>query len=115
MREFLGHLAPGARVLDLGSGRGSFPASAYPLKTVRVDLEPPRADANADALQADAARLPFRDACFDAIVAHHSLEHFRDLGAVLAEVRRVLKPGGSLYVSVPDSRTASDRLYRFFA
>ena len=115
MREFLGHLAPGARVLDLGSGRGSFPASAYPLHTVRVDRERPPADADADAVQADAARLPFRDACFDAIVANHSLEHFRNLGAVLAEVRRVLKRGGSLYVSVPDSTTLSDHLYRFFA
>lgn len=113
MREFLGHLPPGARVLDLGSGGGSFPASAYPLRTVRVDFIPPPADAAA--VQADAARLPFRDACFDAIVANHSLEHFVELAAVLKEIRRVLKPDGSLFVSVPDSTTLSDRLYRFFA
>jgi SAM-dependent methyltransferase len=115
MREFLGHLAPGARVLDLGCGVGSYPASAYPLRTVRLDLERPPADPSAAAVQADAARLPFRDACFDAIVANHSLEHFAELEAVLAEVRRVLQPGGSLFVSVPDSTTLSDRLYRFFA
>jgi ubiquinone/menaquinone biosynthesis C-methylase UbiE len=115
MREFLGHLAPGARVLDLGCGRGSFPASAYPLRVVRADVVRPPAEAGASAVQANAARLPFRDACFDAIVANHSLEHFVELEAVLGEIRRVLKPGGSLFVSVPDSTTLSDRLYRFFA
>ncbi len=115
MREFLGHLAPGARVLDLGCGRGSFPAAAYPLRIVRMDVVRPPADPAAFAVQADAARLPFRDACFEAIVANHSLEHFVDLAAVLAEIRRVLKPGGSLFVSVPDATTWSDRLYRFLA
>ena len=51
----------------------------------------------------DLARFP--DATFEALYASHVLEHFDYAGAMeaaLAEWRRVLKPGGALYVSVPD-------------
>jgi SAM-dependent methyltransferase len=115
--EYLAHLGPGAKVLDLGAGCGSFPASGYPFQTVRVDLERPaaRPDSAAVCVQADAACLPFRDACFDAIVANHSFEHLRELERALREVGRVIKPGGALLASVPDATTLSDWLYRFLA
>jgi SAM-dependent methyltransferase len=115
VREFLLRLGEHARVLDLGAGRGSFPAPSYPFRTTRVDIERQPADPGAHRVQADAARLPFRDGSFDAAVANHSLEHLRDPRRALSEVGRVLKPGGSLLVSVPDSGTVSDVLYRFFA
>jgi SAM-dependent methyltransferase len=109
MDEILRGLPRGARVLDLGCRDGSFRAEAYPgVRVIRLDRERP-----ASGVQADAARLPFPDACFDAIVSNHSLEHMDDLDGVLQEMGRVIRPDGSLYVSVPDASTFPDRLYRW--
>jgi SAM-dependent methyltransferase len=109
MDEILRHLPPGAHVLDLGCRDGSFPRTSYPeLRVVALDRAP-----GAAGVQADAAALPFQDASFDALIANHSLEHMDDLEGVLRELGRVVRPGGSLYVSVPDASTFSDRLYRW--
>ena len=48
---------------------------------------------------ADAQSLPFADASFDAMIANHMLYHIPDLPRALAEIRRVLKPGGRFYAS----------------
>lgn len=45
---------------------------------------------------ADAQELPFADESFDAVIANHMLFHVADRGRALAEIRRVLRPGGSL-------------------
>jgi SAM-dependent methyltransferase len=115
LHEVLRHLAEGARVLDLGSRGGSFDGSLYPLRTIRLDLEPPAGTASRDFVQADAAQLPFAAASFDFVVSNHSLEHFEQLGEALGEMGRVVKPDGSVYVAVPDSSTVSDRVYRWLA
>src|SRR5436305_15089237 len=47
----------------------------------------------------DAQAIPFEDRGFDAVIANHMLYHVPDRGLALAEVRRVLKPGGRLYTS----------------
>ncbi len=49
-------------------------------------------------VQADAARLPFADGAADVVVAGEMLEHVTDLPAVVAELCRVLAPGGTLVV-----------------
>lgn len=48
---------------------------------------------------ADAQALPFADASLDAVIANHMLYHVPDLPQALAEIRRVLKPGGHFYAS----------------
>lgn len=110
MHEILRHLPPSARVLDLGSNRGSFDVPAYRFVTIRADLEPA---AGPSTVCCDAALLPFRNGGFDAVISNHSLEHFHRLQQSLSEIGRVIAPGGALYVAVPDARTFSDRLYRW--
>lgn len=113
MHELLHALPAGALVLDLGCAEGSFAASDQHT-VVRIDREP-AARALPNFARADAAHLPFRENTFDLIVSNHSLEHFDDLAAALAEIQRVVKRQGALYISVPDSSTFCDRLYRWLA
>lgn len=115
MHEILRHLREGARVLDVGCRGGSFDASLYPLRTVRVDIEAVADNAPVDFVQADAASLPFPDGSFDVIIANHSLEHFENLHAALGELGRVVKREGWIYIAVPDADTLTDRLYRWLA
>jgi len=57
--------------------------------------------AEADIKQGDALSLPFADEEFDRVVAAEVLEHIPDDTAAMAELFRVLRPGGTLAVSVP--------------
>lgn len=52
-----------------------------------------------DGCEADAAGLPFADATFDTVVAMHMMYHVADQAAAIAEMHRVLKPGGRLAVT----------------
>lgn len=114
MHEILGTMREGQRVLDLGSRSGSFhPGAAGGALVVRLDLNRPAQANGALAVQADAAALPFSDESFDAVIANHSLEHMTRLDGVLAEIGRVVRPCGALYIAVPDSTTISDRMYRW--
>lgn len=98
---------PGARVLDLGCGGGhvSFAAAPHAESVVAYDLsgemlaavsqEAARRGLSGIATRQGAAeRLPFEGGSFDIVVTRFSAHHWRDLPAALAEVRRVLVPGG---------------------
>ncbi|WP_031496904.1 class I SAM-dependent methyltransferase [Bryobacter aggregatus] len=112
MHEILERLGPEAIVLDLGSRSGSFARAATRACVVRMDLDSSTAS---DFVQADARRMPFRDASIAAVIANHSLEHVEGLDECLTEIGRVLQPEGQLYVAVPDSSTLSDRVYRWLS
>ncbi|HVE64539.1 MAG TPA: methyltransferase domain-containing protein [Mycobacteriales bacterium] len=65
------------------------------------------------AVQGDAALLPLRDGCADVVVAGEVLEHVTDLPAVVAELARVLRPGGLLVVdTIADTAFARLALVR---
>jgi SAM-dependent methyltransferase len=96
----------GARVLDVGCGPGGY-LEALPsgVRAVGLDLSPGMASeaaAHAPALVGDAASLPFADATFDRVLAPHMLYHCPDIPAAVAELRRVLRPGGVLIAITND-------------
>lgn len=99
-------LPPDVRVLDLGAGAGHSFTELAPRETVGVDID---ADALAgqdrETLVADMRCLPLGDDCFSAVLAVQSLEHVPDPERVLAEVRRVLSPGGVAIFVTPNRYT----------
>src|SRR5579872_2595885 len=113
MLHLIAGLPPGACVLDLGAGSGSFHTDRGDLTIVRLDLEIRAAREPGCYVAADAARMPFASSSFDLIVSNHSLEHFPELEPALAEVGRVLRPDGMLYVAVPNATTLTDSIYRW--
>jgi len=96
-------LAGAARVLDVGCGDGQVSrlAVAGGAQTV-VGVDPTwnqvavahRRGGGASFARAGAAELPFPDAAFDAVVACLVFEHITEVDAAIAEVARVLAPGG---------------------
>jgi SAM-dependent methyltransferase len=103
-------LRPGTRVLDVACGAGFglqmlVEAGACPLG---VDLQPAAlADARQAAprarlVRADGLRLPLPDHAVDLVVSFETIEHVPDAAALLAELRRVLQPGGCLILSTPN-------------
>ncbi len=53
-------------------------------------------------VQGDVTELPFRDGHFDAVVCSETLEHVSDDAAAVNEIARILRPGGWLFVTVPN-------------
>jgi ubiquinone/menaquinone biosynthesis C-methylase UbiE len=56
-------------------------------------------------LKADVFTLPFGPAAFDRIICAEVMEHVHDYGAVLRELTRVLRPGGTMAVTIPTATT----------
>ena len=113
---FQAAIGRGRRVLDLGCRSGAFTlhfldgnevvgldvdraalakAAELGIETVVGDVEDP---------------LPFPDESFDAVVVGELLEHLRFPDALVAEARRVLRPGGVLVGSVPNAFRLQSRL-----
>lgn len=100
----------GRRVLDAGCGSGPLSArlrakgasvTAFDASPAMVELARERLGPEADLRVADLGeRLPFEDNAFDDVVASLVLHYLEDWAAPLAELRRVLRPGGRLIVSV---------------
>jgi len=113
---FLPQLRPAWRLLDAGCGPGTITLGlgrkVAPGQTVGIDIEDSqfgnaREEAEHEGLnvqfrKASVYELPFPDQSFDAVFSHALLEHLSDPGAALAELRRVLKPGGLIGLRAGD-------------
>lgn len=114
-------IGPGTSVIDVGCGAGRHSFEAYRrgadviafdqsvedlndvdaiLTAMKEQGEAPAA-AKAEAVKGDALDLPYADGTFDCVIASEILEHVPADDAAIAELVRVLKPGGVLAVTVP--------------
>lgn len=114
-------LQPGDRFLDAGAGFGRHAFAAARMGAVVTALDYAedelvstrntfaamltsseiREQSFGGVLRGDATRLPFADNTFDCVVTSEVLEHIQDDVSAIAELTRVLKPGGRLGVTVP--------------
>jgi SAM-dependent methyltransferase len=90
----------GAHVVGFDRNAGDTKDAAAMLGAMRLAGEAP-AQALGTAVNGDALALPFADASFDRVVAAEVLEHVAADASALAELVRVLRPGGTLAVTVP--------------
>jgi len=109
-----------ARILELGAGGGYLASTLSARGFARLTLSDLTATSlaalrenapDAALVGADAERLPFRDATFDIVVSSDVIEHLPDVEGHVAEVARVLAPGGRYYLKTPN-RLAADAYYR---
>lgn len=106
----LAHLTPGMTLLDVGCGPGTITADlaglVAPGRVVGIDRAAEvMASAAAPGVEfrvGDVYALDFDDGSFDVVHAHQVLQHLTDPVAALAEMRRVLSPGGRLAVRDSD-------------
>jgi len=97
--------------LDIGCGDGHFATVTFDRK-LEVGLDPWTAPIHQAAyrggyvsvVQADGGRMPFLDGYFASALSNSVLEHIPHVEAVLAEARRVLKPGSLFLFCVPNPR-----------
>jgi hypothetical protein len=91
IRDLKSYLGVDGVVLNLGSGKDAYEGQInldlgrYPSVDIVTSLE----------------RIPYKDSSVDMLVSNSVLEHIYDYNSVIQEIRRVLKPGGYLYLSVP--------------
>jgi demethylmenaquinone methyltransferase/2-methoxy-6-polyprenyl-1,4-benzoquinol methylase len=100
-------LSPGERLLDLGTGTGDLGREALRqqprIRLVAADFTlgmmlAGQAAGNLPWLNADALRLPFVDASFEAVVSGFLMRNVGDLDSALREQVRLLKPGGRMVI-----------------
>jgi SAM-dependent methyltransferase len=97
----------GKTVVEIGPGPVGFPEACGAERAIAVEPLAPRLkqaglllESDVEYLAVGAEAIPLADDSVDAVVARNSLDHVADPKAVMAEVKRVLRPGGTLILNV---------------
>lgn len=123
LRALVGDAALSGRVLNVGCGTGGFNvvAAEHGARVVGAD-----ADAEAIAIcalrrqgggayvHAEAERLPFRERTFDLVYCFSVIEHVASVEASVAEMARVTRRGGCIYVHTPNAWSLYEGHYKLF-
>lgn len=93
----------GALVVDAGAGEGPYRHLFAHTRYVPVDdgRGDQRWDYSGLAVRGDLLHLPLRKGVADVVISTETLEHVTDPGPFVAELARVLRPGGRLYLTAP--------------
>ncbi|MCP4113422.1 MAG: class I SAM-dependent methyltransferase [Desulfobacteraceae bacterium] len=105
------NLPPQSKVLDAGAGTGGFlqlMEQINPeLKTFGLDIGmPPTFMSKGIFLRGDIIHLPFQDNSFDLITCSHVIEHVANPFPIIAELKRICRSGGYIYLETPSHRSA---------
>ena len=111
LRVWCMKLSPTSHILDLGSASGGnsllmqnlgFRVSSLEYSQLGYELQLHK---GIDVTKGDARDIPFASSYFDALICLDVLEHIQEDGKVVAEIQRVLKPGGKFLISVPEDQS----------
>jgi SAM-dependent methyltransferase len=112
--DWISELRSNQWVLDIGAGEGSFPRAEFSCAWLALDDN--RATFTTKVhygrVFGRGHQLPVREGSIDLVICHHSLEHLAPLDETLAEMARVLRPGGRCFISVPNGYGFCDAVYR---
>lgn len=116
------NIEPGAMVLDVGTGTGVLIPMLFrnsgqivALDFAEEMLRRARAkgfNGNIDYLIADVTNIPLCDSIFDVTVCYSSFPHFHDKPRALAEIKRVTRSGGKLFICHTSSRAKINEIHR---
>ena len=105
LQDFRGVEIANLKTLDIGCGNGGiscyFAQRNEHASVDIVDQRKPPFENYTFALTSDEI-LPFEDDSFDVVISNHVIEHVTDHLKHLSEIRRVLAPGGSVYLATPN-------------
>lgn len=106
---------PGQLVLDAGAGRAPYRDLFAHARYETADFLAVKKKRYAEPdYVCDLTEIPVQDARFDHVILTQVLEHLPEPGKVLAELHRVSKPGGTLWLSAPLFYVVHERPYDFY-
>ncbi len=106
---------PRSRVLDVGTGSGHIAEELATVAAgvVSVDVLDERVARDGfEFVLSVGDRLPFADGAFDIVISNHVVEHVADQATHVAELLRVVRPGGVVYLATPNRRWPVDPHHR---